>query len=355
MGRLSMSLGIVLAVVLGAALPCAADRTAAEFFVQRGDKALRDKDWTTAQEQFRKAIEEDPENLPALSGLAEALLAAGDRTDGLKALRRAGTVANGGATMPAAWGIVAARVRKRLGEVDVAGTALDRIVEKHTADLAAYANRWIKKDPEAAAAAFEDMKRLRPDDKRTKQLGEALSRIDEATWLPLFNGKDGEGWLYLSAPTWTIQQGVIVCNLPSEAVGTRTKATYAGDYDIRVEAKLVELHDPKGFFAIMSGIKSHDDHSTLSIAKGRLLWMEEHAPKKFDRLFDALEDKLPKSFDANAWTVYEIRIRGENVQLVVNGEVVTSFSRPAGRDTGAIGLKVERAHTLVRRVEYRPR
>lgn len=346
---------VVLAALLAGASPCGADRASAGFYVQRGEKALREKDWTTAQEQFRKATVEDPDHIPAYAGLGEALIGGGDRAGGLQALRKALALADGGATYPAAWGGTVTRVRKRVTEVDTAGTALEKIVEKYVADLSAFGGRWVKKDLEAAERALGDLRKVRPADRRTKALADALAKLDEATWQPLFNGKDSEGWLYMDNDLWKIQQGTFACSTAEDAYGTRTKATFRGDYDVRVEARLIEKHHPKGFFGIMTGLRSNDEHSSLCVDAGRLLWLEHRA--KDDRVarFDALADRLPKSFDGKAWTVYEIRIRGANVEFAVNGEVVTRFTRDAGRDEGAIGVKVERANAAFRRIEWRPR
>lgn len=342
-------------LLLCAAVPALADRTAAEFYAQRGEKALREKDWAGAQEQLRKAMEEDPSYAPALGALGEALLGAGDRAGGLGALRKAVSLAEGTKPLPPAWVAPLGRFRKRLAEVDTAGVALDRIADKYVADLLAFGDRWVAKDPDTAAAALRDALTLRPADPRVKTLAAKIEKVESASWIPLFNGRDKSGWDWLDASPWFVAQGSLVGTIENRAMVAKTRESLRGDFDLRVEAKIVRRFDDLASFTLLGAWKAEYHHSSFGILGPNLIWHEEAGPRTFETKLSVPPSKVDPPFDPEQWTVYELRFRGAKIHAAVNGTVVATIDRGPERDAGSVGLMIQHVLVHFRRVEMRPR
>lgn len=348
--------GIALAALFAASAgPSAADRAGAEFYAQRGEKALRERDWSGATEEFRKATEEDATFALAHGGLGEALLGAGDRGGALVALRKAVSVAEAARPMPQAWTAPLARYRKRLAEIDTLGVALDKLVDKYAADLGSFVDRWAAKDPDTAAAALQDLARVKPGDPRMKALTAKVQKGEAAAWIPLFNGKDKAGWDWLEAKEWSVVQGVLVGAIDSKTLIARTKETYRGDFDIRMEAKLVFRPGATSGFFLLGALEREYRHSSFGILGPNLVWQEETGPKDAETRLSTAPAQVDPPFDPDDWTVYEMRFRGERVHAVVNGTVVGTFPRAAGREGGAVGLKIQNVQAQFRRIELRLR
>jgi len=345
----------LVALLLAQATPSHADRTTAEFYAQRGEKALREKDWAGAQAQLTKAIEEDATYAPAHGALGEALLGAGDRAGGISALRKAIAVGDATKPLPAAWAAPMARFRKRLAELDTAGVALDRIADKYVADLLSFGDRWVSRDLESATAALKDLVRLRPDDPKVKALAAKVEKADAASWTPLFNGRDKAGWDRLESGEWFVAQGSLVGTIGNSTTSAKTKEWYRGDFDIRFEAKLVKRNGPSACFAVL-GAWTEDYHcSTFGVLGEKVVWLEEAGQGTFEPLLSAPLTKLKEPFIPEQWTVYEMRFRGDTIQGLVNGNVVVSAPRGPKRGGGAVGVKIQQVIVHFRRLEIRPR
>src|SRR5687767_13354459 len=186
----STGLAVLLAIVCGWA---DADRESSQFFVQRAEKALGARNWAEAEQHYRRALEEDPTNLPARHGLGEALLGAGQRGPGVEELRRFCEEASKANPLPPTWSGLLTKARKRLAELDVVGNELEKIVTDHAAALMAFAGRWKDKDRDAAGRALVQLLALRPGHAKATELLESLGSEPGVVWTPIFNGKDKEG------------------------------------------------------------------------------------------------------------------------------------------------------------------
>jgi hypothetical protein len=323
--------------------------------VQRGDKALRERDWPTAQAQYRKAIDEDPTHLLAHAGLADALLGAGDKGAAILELRAAVQISNATKDMPKTWLSTAARLRKSLADLDAASVAIDKITDTYVTGLLALADRFVAKDPDTVAAVLADVRRLRPDEPRAKALAEKLFKADAASWTPLFDGKDKAGWDWMESSGWWVTQGCLACNVLSTALIAKTKVSYRGDFDVRMEAKFVKRYGDAPAFGLLALMKGEYDHPTFGVEIERVSWVEEHTKTSFETIVAVTSAELKHPIDFSDWNTYEMRFRGDQMQAVLNGQVLRTMPRPKERDEGTIGLRVQTAQVQFRRVEVRQR
>jgi hypothetical protein len=334
--------------------PALADRATADFYAQRGEKALLAKDWAAAQEQFRKAISEEADHLPGHLGLAEALLGAGSQGDGLSTLRRAVEIADVTKPFPAAWTAAAAKARRRLAEVDVTGAQLERLVDKYVGDLLSFADRWTAKDLDTATLALNEAMRLRPEHSRVKAVAAKVAKADEATWISLWNGVDKTGWEGTGVDAWKVVGGELRCEAEDAALLAKARVL-SGDHDVRVAARLLDA--PKEGPAQMMVLfpwTSDAAHAAFGVEDGHLVWREEQGKKQQEPRLRTPLSQVP-SIDPTGWNVYEMRFRGEEVVALVNKRVVGTFPRPKDGGTGQLVLRVQAVHASFLRMEVRPR
>ena len=331
-----------------------ADRSSAEFFAQRGEKALKDKDWATAEERYRKALEEDPTYLPAHIGIAEALLGAGQRGPAIEEYRKLTSEADAApAPLPAPWVAIVAKAKKRLAEIDAAGAELDQIVDKRVADLVAFSTKWLEKDPEFATRALAEAKRLRPSSPQVAALEGKLGKVDTARRTHVWNGADWKQWAIAVPDFWKVEDRTIVADIPAgDAVGTWTRETWKGDFDVLMEMKVVEERGgSQALVALQAAEVGQYDCSAFVYFSGDLQWHECHGPNDYQRPFTAPASSVVKAFDPKSWNWYEMRFRGDKMYAVVNGTVVWTSDRPKNRGQGAVGVRVQSAKVLIRAID----
>jgi hypothetical protein len=338
-------------------LRAGADRAACEFFASRAQKALDSRTWAAAQEDFRRALEEDATYLPARHGLAEALLGGGDRDGGVQELRAFVEGVAGDASAPPAWTALAARAKGRLAALDAATARLDQITGRRAADLVSLAERWAAKDPGLARSALAEALALRPDDPKAREAVEKLGApAGRAT--SVFDGKTWDAWLGPIPREYSIAGGVLIADVPREAaVHLLGKQAWEGDLDVRMEARLVEdrTADHPMLFLLHSLATDAETHSTFGVLDVDLVWYEERAGRPREDVFASPLASLAKPIDPKQWTTYELRYRKDKVHAFVNGEEVHVADRPADRTRGGVGVRVQNGKVEFRRIEVEAR
>ena len=155
----------------------------------------------------------------------------------------------------------------------------------------------------------------------------AQTGADAEGFVPLFNGKDLEGWKVNENPdTFKVEGGHIVVK------GDRSHAFYVGP---------VENHNFKNFhlkLEIMtkpmanSGVYFHTEYQDSGWPnKGFEAQVNQtHGdPKKTGGLY-AVKDVMDKSAAKDdEWYTYEIIVQGNKVTIKVNGETTTEWEQPA--------------------------
>jgi tetratricopeptide (TPR) repeat protein len=350
MRRLLLSCVVLAVAALCAAPPAVrADRETAEFFADRGEKALKDGDASAAEEHFRRSLEEDEAFAPARFGLARALIAAELREDGLEELKRAVDELRA----ESSWKSEQQKARKLLDELDKAGAQLRKLVDAHVEELVAFARKWMKKDQDTAVRALRAALTLAPGHAKAAQMIESLGLSAKGPPEPWFDGTSNAGWIEMGPPRWKVEDGAIVGDVKDGAYIGRTERMIEGDFDVLMEARLVEEHDGPSYFAVAPAYDGRDGHYSLGLLKGKLLFQEDVDAETDREVYHA---NPPHEFDAADWHVYELRFRGSRVIALVDGqEIAVDESRPDARSGGFVGLKCQHCRFEVRRVEVTPR
>ena len=195
----------------------------------------------------------------------------------------------------------------------------------------------------------------------------AISPLDAAETIPLFNGKDLSGWTFdMKADVdpltvWEVQDGVLVCH--GNPVGVmRTKEVY-GDYELIIEWRWAPgsegansgllLHAstprhrdiwPKCLEVQLKSGDAGDLHmlgETIEIPEGEeARGSETHIPN----VTDASEKPLGE------WNLMRVKVSGDSILVWINGEKVNEGVK-ASATRGAIGFQSEGTEIQLRKVE----
>jgi hypothetical protein len=165
--------------------------------------------------------------------------------------------------------------------------------------------------------------------------------------VPLFNGKDFDGWEGDTAKTWRIEDGCIVGG-SLEAVVPRneflcTKKSY-GDFELSVKFKLIgDEKRNAGIQFRTKRIPMHHEVSGYQADVGQDYWgalYDESRRKKV--LAKPAKDVIDKLAKKDDWNEYVIRCEGPKVKLTLNGTVTVDYTEEEANidRTGILGLQV---------------
>jgi hypothetical protein len=163
---------------------------------------------------------------------------------------------------PAAWNDALARTKKRLSEVDASGVALAQMVDKHVERLVGFAERYLTKDPTIAARAARDALRLRPAHPKASSLFEQLGS-PPSDCIALFDGRSLAGFdIGPEEKMWTVVDGNMVGDVTTGTIVMMHKKALKGDFDYRIEAKILERREGYAAFVIGGAVKfnTHGTH-----------------------------------------------------------------------------------------------
>jgi tetratricopeptide (TPR) repeat protein len=346
---------LLLLLLLGSA-PALADRPAAEFHATRGDKALQEKDWALAEENFRKALTEDASFHPARYGLSQAHLGAGRSPPGIEELRKFVTGVKADATAPPAWKLLVVKAEKQLKEIDASGADLQKVLDRWADDLVAIARKAAAKDPSTAKRAARRALELRPGDKGAAEVLEKLGESAKGPPVVLFNGKDLKNWAQAEFPYYQVVDGYLMGQVREGARHLYADYPVEGDFDIRMEARVLEEPvDGDSVMTLLLYRSGSHDYLSLGIINRKAYFMDSTSSSEKVIFLRKPIAELKVSFDPEQWTTYEMRFRGDSVLAVVNGEVLATEKRTERMKGGFVGINVQRAKAAIRKVEVQPR
>lgn len=343
------ALALVWAISARAAV---ADRTAADFFVQRAEKAQRERNWVEAQQLFRKALEEDAAHVPARLGLAEVLYAAGDRAGALETWRLVASAGAGGTALPPVWAELARRATLRVADLEAAGSAFSALLDRQVDALLAFSKRCKEKDPDVAALALERALRLRPGHAAATGALQALGGggADPTEWTALFDGKEMTGFLEPDPAAWQVSSGVMVGDVPGGTYLMWSRDQLHGDFDLRMEARVTKSHSPRPILLLCGAQKGKHEGTQVGLFFADLVIRECDGPAPGEQHHPYVE-ALAKlaAVDVSAWTTYELQFRGPKIRFVVNGSLLAERDRAPGRAGGQAALLVQDVRVEVRK------
>jgi len=349
---------LVAAAVTAFALAAAvalADRETAQFHAGRADKSLAGKKWDEAAGLYRKSLEEDETFLPARFGLAQALVGSGNSAAAVEELRGFVDAAHAASPLPPEWKPILAKAEKQLTDLDAAGSALQKILDGYADDLAALADRWTAKDPPFAERAARRALKVKPGHAKAAQVLEKMGKSAAGETIELFDGKSLAGWVFANPPVWQVVDGELVGDVRDAAMVVRSERSFAGDFDVRIEARRVEEYAGSKLYALLPTWQKDRDYYELGILGRNAIWSELTGPGDPREITKMAYEKLKKPFDPDAWNVFEIRFRGKTVTALVNDEVIGEEPRPDSRKGGFVGLLVQDLKVAFRKVQVEVR
>ncbi|MHC4472108.1 MAG: family 16 glycoside hydrolase [Planctomycetota bacterium] len=335
----------LLALTLALAAPLAADEEAARYFTERGRKALSESDWKEAEKNFRKAIVEKADFLPALLGLAEAVIGCGDREGGIVHLE---VCLEQGHREP-----LSPEEREALDRAVEIFKKLDRpryeyrkLVGDYVARLLALARQHQAKSPALARRCLERVAKVCPDHPEAKAF-----RVDVGTVaavpkasedeIPLFNGEDLEGWSG-GPPVWSVKDGVFVARVGDGARWIRHNQELEGDYTLLFDVKVAKDTGPHPRVALCFGLYGPYEYWSLDVFKGSLTFTRHNgSAEEVDKLHKVHFYELKGGFDRQAWNAIRICVKGGKVMFMVNDRKLHEHKPASKSFDGFVGLVVQ--------------
>ncbi len=190
-----------------------------------------------------------------------------------------------------------------------------------------------------------------------KQLAAAPSPkpLDDADFVPLFNGKDLTGWkTHPSQPgNWRVENGILVGSGPGLTSHLYTERGDFKDFHLRVEARINEGGNSGVYFRAVFGPAQPAD---------RPRWLVGYNAKLDERRLGAfilddptlrvplIRNRVPEP-PAGRWIVLEVLARGNHFVIKTDGEITAEYTDDTRRfSSGYIALQ---QHTPRTRVEFR--
>ncbi len=168
----------------------------------------------------------------------------------------------------------------------------------------------------------------------------------DATWVPLFNGKDLSGWRPNGEEKWVVEDGTILCESVAGKYGYLTTEKTYGDFNLRLRFK-GEAAGNSGVFvhARITGINPKHGPDIV----GMQVEVDPSPGKHTGGLYEsggrgwlikptALGEQALKPGE---WNFLEISVRGNHIVTRLNGVQVVDYtdSAPKFKD-GVIALQI---------------
>lgn len=180
----------------------------------------------------------------------------------------------------------------------------------------------------------------------------ALS-AEEASFEPLFNGKDLTGWDG-DRTLWKVVDGVLVGDSPGIKHNQFLKTTRNyEDFELRLEFRLKDGNGNSGIQFRSKPVEDSTEVSGYQADIGEQYWGCLYDESRRRKVLAQADEKLNDVLKKDDWNDYMIRAEGDHITLAING-VKTVDYRELDSDiprTGFIALQVHSGPPL--RVEFR--
>lgn len=352
--RLALGLG----VVLGGALAGSGDPDEARSALEAGRAALGRKDWSAAATHFQRSLDEDGTLLEAWLGLGEAFSGGGDRAKASQSFRSLLGAIEELPEPSDEQRALYTKARKRATQLGRDDATLDGLVRKHADALAALSVKWATKDPAAAAEAARAALRIAPDHAKEADLRARATQGPTGKAISIFNGRDGVGFEPLTKE-WKVQDGLLIGEVREGAYLLSSQQRWAGDYDVAMEASVLESYAASGppMIGLLGAFADRDHHVMLACLRKAILWRETFGPAGADTrdLADLPLERIDPKLAPTSWIRYEMRFRSKHIIALVAGKEIARIPRPKERPEGPIVLNVQCCKAAIRRLEVTPR
>lgn len=167
-------------------------------------------------------------------------------------------------------------------------------------------------------------------------LGFGLVHAQETDgWTKMFDGKTLEGWKIGENPdSWQVEDGMLVCKGPRAHLFYEGEGKPFKDFHFKAEVKTTKGSN--------SGIYFHTKFQKEGWPKYGYecqVNVSHSDPKKSSGLYGVKDVASPPAKD-DEWYTQEIIVKGRNVKLLINGEVMVDYDEP--EDKNAFSKDFER-------------
>jgi hypothetical protein len=194
------------------------------------------------------------------------------------------------------------------------------------------------------------------DDSAAQQAAASQPKADADGFFPLFNGKDLEGWKVGKHPeAFTVKDGTLVVN------GEVAHLFYAGpvnnhDFkDFHFKAEVMTM--PNSNSGLYFHTKFQDESWPNQGFEAQVNNTYAKDPKKTGGLYGIRDVMNTATVKDNEWFTYDIIVKGNHVEIKINGKTTADWTQPAdwksgGRKIGS-GTFAIQAHDPGSKVMYR--
>jgi hypothetical protein len=167
----------------------------------------------------------------------------------------------------------------------------------------------------------------------------------QAGWILLFDGQTTFGWKATSKANWQVKDGVI--SVSEGEPGFLQTTSRFGDYLLQVDFRA-----PKG---TNSGVFLHNIEQPKDPTKDCYeLNVADRSVSPFPTGSFVGRQACTKDFDTSDWRTFEVRVRGGEFQVQLDGQTVLEYhdDKPLGR--GFVGLQFNKGRVEFRNVKLQP-
>ena len=175
-------------------------------------------------------------------------------------------------------------------------------------------------------------------------LGLSLTQIQagDDDFQPLFDGKSLKGWSPLPGGSWEVKEGAIVGTSPKSERrhGILLSDKSYGDFTVRAKFRVIK--GDSGFYfraeKVQSavGVNGFQVEVDTSQETGGLY---ETGGRAWVKKPDA-EVVVKRNYKQGEWTDLELRAKGKNVEVYINGVKSSELINDRGRTEGHFGLQL---------------
>ena len=172
----------------------------------------------------------------------------------------------------------------------------------------------------------------------------------------LFNGRNLDGWVIINDGRFSVEDGVLKVN---RGTGWLRSENTFGDFVLTMEFRFLEEGANSGIF-VRTGPTSNDDENGWpdngyqvqcmdTLTGTPLAHLIPYGAPPFEHQSDI--EALKRAYKpAGEWHTYEIKAEGENLQVYLNGVLITTATSIKNL-TGHIGIQGELGLLEFRRIE----
>lgn len=321
--------------------------------LEAGRAAMERSDWADAERQFERAMSERPDLWEAHRLHARCALAQGNEGTHRCRLRQLLQSLESRVPLQEEALEVYVEARSELCDASKEDAKLARLAQKEARSLARLARRWWKKDGAAAERAAIAALRLDPEEDVAADVLEKLHGALSGKTVSLVTPSMRD-WTWVAPTSWQVRDGGILAEARSNAVVIRTNQKWRGDFDVVVEARLLDAYADEGppHFAVLAPFVDKQRYTALGCLRGTIYWYasendEPSGPPLLDKEYKVVQPGLT----AESWVTYELRFRAHEMIALVNGVELARVPRPADLAEGYVALKIQCAKTAFRRVD----